>query len=182
MRTWLYEWQNGPPVERGPQRGRADTGGPAACQANDSRPVANAAVLMRGLALGTKPYLTRSWSSRGELRLSLEQPKRRVTNLDKSIAGLIGAMGALAAGASAHAASAVPNGVVNALQASSYGDLLKPIPNAKALLQASDASPAATAADAGGDPAIQTVQYRHHHHHHHRYVRRRYHHHHHHQD
>ena len=88
--------------------------------------------------------------------------------MDKTLAGVLGAITVLAA--QAQAAPAAPPTLDAAMQASSYADLLRPIPNAAALLAAEpDAEPAAT---------VQTVQY-HHHHHHHRY-RRRYHHHHHH--
>lgn len=94
--------------------------------------------------------------------------------MDKSIAGLIGAVGALAAAGPAHA---VPSAsLVDAMRIESYADLLKPIPNALAVRQALAEGQTETA------PAdVITVQYyRHHHHHHHRYYRRRSHHHHHH--
>ena len=90
--------------------------------------------------------------------------------MDKKMAGLLGALGALAAGSPAMAEIPALEGVMHA---ASYADLLQPIPNASALLQASDE--AMTEAPA----AIVMVQY--HHHHHHRYqrrYRRRHHHHH----
>ena len=108
--------------------------------------------------------------------------------MDKKLAGLIGAVGALAATAPSQAA--VP-GIEEVMRAESYADLLRPIPHATALLQESDAAVAA-------QPEVLSVQYYHHHHHHHhhhryyrpryygpvlvppRYVRRHYHHHHHH--
>jgi hypothetical protein len=100
-------------------------------------------------------------------------------DMEKTVAGVIGAVGALVA-AQPHAASALPASFDAAMQASSYADLLKPIPNAQALLKAGAAERLPTANDADDDPAIQQVQYYHHHHyyyhHHHRY----YHHHHHH--
>jgi len=98
--------------------------------------------------------------------------------MDKSVAGLIGAVGALVAG-SAQAATAVPVTVSPVLQASSYADLLKPIPNALEVLKAqAEAAPPAPGGDA--EPTVQTVQYYHHHHHHHHHYRRYHHHHHHH--
>ena len=106
--------------------------------------------------------------------------------MDKSVAGAIGAVGVLMAAASAQAATFRPVSVEAAMQADSYADLLKPIPNALALLQAASAAPADTASApaADGEATAETVQYyvyhHHHHHHHHRYYRRRYHHHHHH--
>jgi hypothetical protein len=97
--------------------------------------------------------------------------------MDKTLAGLIGAAGALAASVSAQAATVANPGIEDVMQAGSYADLLKPIPNASALLRASDA------AQAEASPKVLEVQYyhHHHHHHHHRYWRRPvYHHHHHH--
>ncbi len=104
--------------------------------------------------------------------------------MDKTLAGLIGAIGALAASAPAHAATGAPMDAAAALHANSYADLLKPIPNALALMKSGvTLLPPATE----GEAAVQDVQltivlpHRHHHHHHHRYWRRRrYHHHHHH--
>jgi hypothetical protein len=111
--------------------------------------------------------------------------------MDKTLAGLIGAAGALAASASAQAATVGHPGIEEAMHAGSYADLLKPIPNAAALLRASDAAQAEAAL--GETPAsvfqVQYYHHHHHHHHHHRYYRRpilrqifhpRYHHHHHH--
>lgn len=108
--------------------------------------------------------------------------------MDKKIAGLLGAAAALGTFGSVGAAPAP----ADVLQANSYADLLEPIPNAGAVLQALDeaAPPKAT-------ENVQVAQFYHHHHHHHhhhhgfyrRYYRapvvvvpryRRYHHHHHH--
>jgi hypothetical protein len=107
--------------------------------------------------------------------------------MDKTVAGLIGAIGALAAASPAQAANAMPLNVETALHAASYADLLKPIPNALALMKADAAAKATLLPDAAeGDATVQDVQLqiilpgRHHHHHHHRYWRRRYNHHHHH--
>jgi hypothetical protein len=67
--------------------------------------------------------------------------------MDKTIAGIIGAVGALATVSPALAANAVPLNAEAALHASSYADLLRPIPNARNLLAAVDEAraPAATA-------------------------------------
>ena len=90
--------------------------------------------------------------------------------MDKKLAGLVGALGALAVAAPACAATR-PAGN-DALQASSYADLLRPIPNAAEVLRTLPAEPPV-------DARVTLVQYyqnRHHHHHHHH----RHHHHHHH--
>ena len=97
--------------------------------------------------------------------------------MDKSLAGLIGAVGALAAVAPAHAAENMGAALHEAMQVTSYADLLKPIPNAVALRDAF----AESQAEAPSQPDVLQIQYyHHHHHHHHRYFRRRYYHHHHH--
>jgi hypothetical protein len=90
----------------------------------------------------------------------------------KTITGLLGAAATLGVlGAAQAAPTADPN---EALRANSFSELLEPIPNATALLQAMDEKPAT-------ENNVQLAQYYHHHHHHHRYWRRwRYHHHHHH--
>ncbi|MEP6836726.1 MAG: hypothetical protein ABJA75_01640 [Bradyrhizobium sp.] len=111
--------------------------------------------------------------------------------MDKKIAGLLGAVATLGTFTAAEAAPApAPTDV---LRANSYADLLEPIPNAVALLQAVDES-----APAPGTENVQLAQFyyhHHHHHHHHNFYRhhhsyyprvvvvpryRRYHHHHHH--
>jgi hypothetical protein len=83
--------------------------------------------------------------------------------MDKTLAGVLGAITALAVtqGEVAHAAAPPPD---RAMQPSSYADLLAPIPNALALLTA-EPTPAEAAT-----PSAEPVQYyyrRHHHHHHH---------------
>ena len=98
--------------------------------------------------------------------------------MDKSLAGLIGAVGTLAAVAPAHALPAQQMPAQDAMQVRSYSDLLKPIPNALELLKAQEAQ--------GGEATLQPVQLviapprQYHHHHHHAYRRPVYHHHHHH--
>ncbi len=107
--------------------------------------------------------------------------------MEKKIAGLLGAMATLGAFNAAQAApTPAPSDV---LRANSFAELLEPIPNAAALLQAVDKSgPVSSPND-----NIQLAQYYHHHHHHHHHSAwrrygpvvvvpryRRYHHHHHH--
>jgi hypothetical protein len=115
--------------------------------------------------------------------------------MDKKIAGLLGAVATLGTfGASQAAPAPAPTDV---LRANSFADLLAPIPNAAALLQAIDESAPVRSAEGN----VQVAQFYHHHHHHHhhhhsqyrryyeeprvivvppRYRRDRYHHHHHH--
>jgi hypothetical protein len=87
--------------------------------------------------------------------------------MDKYLAGFIGAVGALATAVPAHEVLAATVG--DAMDANSYGDLLKPIPNAVERLRALDAMEAHARMNAGPyDVArVQLVQYHHHHHHHH---------------
>lgn len=59
--------------------------------------------------------------------------------MDKKTAGLLGAVAGLATMGSASAAS-LPHAPSDALRASSYADLLSPIPNASAALRADDAA------------------------------------------
>ncbi len=80
--------------------------------------------------------------------------------MDKKIAGILGAVATLGSFTAAEAGPAPAPADV--LRASSYADLLEPIPNAVALLQAVDEStPAQTTEN------VQMAQYHHHHHHHH---------------
>ena len=101
--------------------------------------------------------------------------------MDKKIAGLLGAAAALttvAGGNAAAIAATVPTG---SLQASSYADLLAPVPNALAQLIADDTARASQSPGERMDIAqIQVEIGGHHHHHHHRYRRHRHRHHHHH--
>jgi hypothetical protein len=111
--------------------------------------------------------------------------------MEKKIAGLLGAVATLGA---MNAAQAAPNPApTDVLQANSFADLLEPIPNAAALLQAVDESGPVPSADENIQLAQFYVDHHHHHHHHHSQYRRyaprivvvppryrRYHHHHHH--
>ena len=106
--------------------------------------------------------------------------------MDKKIAALLGAVAGVATMGSAQAATGPADNSSDALQASSYADLLAPVPNAVEALKADDARAQEAAAE------VQLAQYypypypppyyryRHHHHHHHHAYWRRYHHHHHH--
>ena len=91
--------------------------------------------------------------------------------MDKKTVGLIGAVTALAAAGSAPVALAAPVSIDAAMTVRSYADLLKPIPNATVLLEASNAEEAAKAEllppAVEGDATVQNAQYYHHHHHHH---------------
>ena len=83
--------------------------------------------------------------------------------MEKKIAGLLGAMATLGAFNAAQAAPAPTPAPSDVLRANSFAELLEPIPNAAALLQAVDESgPVSSASD-----NIQLAQYHHHHHHHH---------------
>jgi hypothetical protein len=92
-------------------------------------------------------------------------------NMEKKIAGLLGAMATLGAFNAAQAAPTSSPAPTDVLRANSFADLLQPIPNAAALLQAVDESQPAPSADEN----VQLAQYyRHHHHHHHHSFYRRY--------
>jgi hypothetical protein len=104
--------------------------------------------------------------------------------MDKNIAGLLGAVAAVSTLGGAHAAPVNP---ADALRATSYADLLNPVPNAVELQIADDN--ARLAKSTGDEVQLAQVQVQiGHHHHHHRYHRRvivvprrhRHHHHHHH--
>lgn len=119
--------------------------------------------------------------------------------MDKKTAGLIGAVAGLATMGVAQAATTPAVSSSQALQASSYADLLEPIPNAGALLQADNAARAqqpmnmsASFQLADWGNGYSRGNYHHHHqayrnygyynrnnYHHHQYNRSNYHHHHH---
>ena len=111
--------------------------------------------------------------------------------MDKKIAGLLGAVATLGAFNAAQAAPTPSPAPSDVLRANSFADLLEPIPNAVALLQAVDESAPAPSANVELAQLIVVGRHHHHHHHHHhayrRYVpriviapRRHHHHHHHH--
>jgi hypothetical protein len=101
--------------------------------------------------------------------------------MDKTIIGVVGAVAGLASlDGAAQAATVTAPGELKAAQ--SFADLLDPIPNAVALLQAADLAAARTARnDPATDETVQVAQVyiSHHHHHHHRSWRHHHHHHHH---
>ena len=82
--------------------------------------------------------------------------------MEKKIAGLLGAMATLGAFNAAEAAPMPSPAPSDVLRANSFADLLDPIPNAAALLQAVDESGPVPSANEN----IQLAQYHHHHHHH----------------
>ncbi len=86
--------------------------------------------------------------------------------MDKKIAGLLGGVAALTLGA-AQAATPQAAAPGDGLRASSYADLLAPVPNAVAALQEDDAS-----RDVKTSTGRVRVAEDHHHHHHHRYHKR----------
>jgi len=91
--------------------------------------------------------------------------------MDKKIAGLLGAVASLGTFGAAEAAPApAPTDV---LRANSFADLLEPIPNATALLQAIDESAPIRSAE-GNVQVAQFYHHHHHHHHHHSQYRRYY--------
>jgi hypothetical protein len=113
------------------------------------------------------------------------QPKE--TQMNK-VVGIVGAVSGLAALDSAQAAGLESPNTTGLTPAQTYAELLEPIPNALAVLQAVDAAEAARSAQAAEtDATVTLVQYHHHHHrgwrhhhHHNRWWRRHHHHHHHH--
>jgi hypothetical protein len=81
--------------------------------------------------------------------------------MEKKIAGLLGAMATLGAFNAAEAAPIPSPAPTDVLRANSFVDLLEPIPNAAALLQAVDESAPVPSANEN----VQLAQYHHHHHH-----------------
>jgi hypothetical protein len=94
--------------------------------------------------------------------------------MDKKIAGLLGAVATLGAFNAAEAAPTPSPAPTDVLRANSFAELLEPIPNAAALLQAIDESAPVQSADENVQPA-QFYEHHHHHHHHHHSFYRRYH-------
>ncbi len=84
--------------------------------------------------------------------------------MDKTITGLLGAAAALTTLTAAQAKPVEPAGLP---PATSYADLLQPIPNALALQKADDAR--RREAPSSGDVQLAQWFREHHHHHHHRY-------------
>jgi hypothetical protein len=101
---------------------------------------------------------------------------RRI-DMDKKIAGLLGAVAAMSSMTSVNAAAPTP---AETLQATSYTDLLNPVPNAVAQLIADDNARAARSRDGGDEMDVAQIRVDVDHHHHHRHHRKHRHHHHHH--
>jgi hypothetical protein len=99
--------------------------------------------------------------------------------MDKKIAGLLGAAAALTAVTGGNAAAIAATAPTQSLQASSYADLLTPVPNALAQLNADDA--ARVSKPSGEKLEMAQIQVKiGHHHHRYRHPKRRHRHHHHH--
>jgi len=82
--------------------------------------------------------------------------------MERKIAGVLGAMATLGEINAAQAAPMPTHAPSDSLRATSFAELLEPIPNATALLQAIDESqPNSSSGN------VQLAQYYHHHHHHH---------------
>src|ERR1017187_4087873 len=88
-------------------------------------------------------------------------------NMGRKIAGLVGAMATLGPFNAAEAAPIPSPAPTDILRANSFADLLEPIPNAAALLQAVDESGPVSSADENVQLAQFYVHHHHHHHHHH---------------
>jgi hypothetical protein len=93
-------------------------------------------------------------------------------DMEKKIAGLLGAMATLGVFNAAEAAPAPAPADV--LRANSFAELLEPIPNAAALLQAVDESAPGPSANENVQLAQFYYRHHHHHHHHHSFYRRYY--------
>jgi hypothetical protein len=95
--------------------------------------------------------------------------------MEKTIMGLVAAIGAAAPLGGAHAAVVSTEDAARSLQVSSVAELLEPVSNSAAILAALDSAPRAETASQ--DKGVEVAQFYHHHHHHHHHY---YHHHHHH--
>jgi len=94
--------------------------------------------------------------------------------MEKTVMGLVAAIGAATPLAGAHASVVTTDEATRALQVSSIAELLEPVANSTAILAALDSAP--RTAPAAQDKGVQLAWHHHHHHHHHWY----HHHHHHH--
>jgi hypothetical protein len=93
-------------------------------------------------------------------------------NMEKKIAGLLGAVATLGALSAAQAAPSPSPAPSEVLRANSFADLLEPIPNAATLLQAVDESAPGPSANENMQVAQLVIREHHHHHHHHHGWRR----------
>ena len=98
--------------------------------------------------------------------------------MDKKVAGLLGAAAALTAMTVA-AQAATPAQNSELAPATSYRDLLDPVPNPVPALRADDARQSQRSAEEVAQISVQLGHHHHHHHHHHGVVVRLGHHHHH---
>jgi hypothetical protein len=93
--------------------------------------------------------------------------------MDKKLVGLLGAVATLAMTDAVQVAAEPIQNPTEVLKASSFDDLLKPIPNAAHLLWAIDEGGPAKPAEAASDLQVAQFAYpyyhHHHHHHHHHY-------------
>ena len=88
--------------------------------------------------------------------------------MDKTVMGLVAAIGATIPFASAQAAVVSSDDAASVLRVASVADLLEPVPNSAAILAALDSerkpAPAPAVAEVKG---LKVAQWHHHHHHHH---------------
>ena len=98
--------------------------------------------------------------------------------MDKTLTGVLATIGALVPLAGAQAAVTQAD-VEKAMHAESFAELLKPVPNAAAILKLADADRAANGAEnaAAKPKGVQLAWHHHHHHHHHNWAWHHHHHH-----
>lgn len=84
--------------------------------------------------------------------------------MEKSVIGLIVAIGAVTPFAAAHATAVTPEDAASALRVTSVAELLDPTPNAAAILASLDSNSPANTVKA--DKGVQLAWHHHHHHHH----------------
>jgi hypothetical protein len=89
--------------------------------------------------------------------------------MEKKTAGLVGALAGLASMGVAQAASHPAPPPAPIMQAASYADLLKPIPNAAEVLRKAQAQPGVEEAQYYNNQPPPYYHHHHHHHHHHAY-------------
>ena len=100
--------------------------------------------------------------------------------MEKTVIGLVAALGAVAPLAGAQAAVASSEDAANALRVGSVADLLDPVPNSAAILAALDAERKQAAPVSTEVKGLKVAQWHHHHHHYYHHHHHHYYHHHHH--
>ncbi len=95
--------------------------------------------------------------------------------MEKTLMGLVAAIGAAAPLTGAHASLVSYDEATRALQVSSVAELLEPVANSAAILQALDS--AALEKNAAPEKNVELAQFYYHHHHHHWYHHHHHHHH-----